>query len=375
MNAKPFIPTWLDDAGLSQAEFRLYCHLCRRADNRTGIAWPDADSIAVACKMARNTVWASLRRLEERGLIERLPKPFADSNRYKIHTLAIGANGTPIEGLPISANGIPIEGLPISANGIPIEGLPIGANQSHQSAQMDSHQSAQMDSRKGSPKKVLQGRFSNNTLVEAIWAMTPARGKERSSKRELSAALKKAKHLPPQDEIIRSLEAWKKSESWTKDNGQFIPGIHRWVKDEKWETAPAWTGHPTLNHGGRKPRAIMADPANMPEGGEIEAVVALYPKRERQAEAFEALADHVWKGTDLDAVRTGTQAIAAVIARLPGAHLNSYIPSAAAFFRNRRWEDDPQTWLRNAGKHVNGAPPQKLDLGGRRPASHTIIES
>jgi hypothetical protein len=106
---------------------------------------------------------------------------------------------------------------------------------------------------------------------------------------------------------------------------------------------------------------------------ELPDVVALYPKREKVAEAIEALAVHVRKGADLDAVRSGTQAIAAVIARLPGAHLNAYVPSAAQFFRHRRWEDDPQTWLRNAGKHGNGAPQQTLDLGGRRPASHTLI--
>jgi hypothetical protein len=102
-------------------------------------------------------------------------------------------------------------------------------------------------------------------------------------------------------------------------------------------------------------------------------VVGLYPKREKVAEAIEALAVHVRKGADLDAVAAGTRAIAAVIARLPGGHLNAYVPSAAAFFRARRWEDDPQTWLRNAGKHTNGSPQQALDLGGRRAASHTLI--
>lgn len=95
-------------------------------------------------------------------------------------------------------------------------------------------------------------------------------------------------------------------------------------------------------------------------------VVAIYPKREKMAEAIEALAKHVAKGADPDAVAAGTRAIAAVIARLPGAHLNAFVPSAAAFFRNRRWEDDPQTWLRNAGKHTNGAPQPTLDLGGRK---------
>lgn len=111
-------------------------------------------------------------------------------------------------------------------------------------------------------------------------------------------------------------------------------------------------------------------------GSEVDlpGVVAIYPKRERQAEALDALLAHVRKGADIDAVASGTRAIAAVIARLPGGHLNAYVPSAAVFFRNRRWEDDPQTWLRNAGKQANGAPQGALDLGGRRPASTTIID-
>jgi hypothetical protein len=98
-------------------------------------------------------------------------------------------------------------------------------------------------------------------------------------------------------------------------------------------------------------------------------VVSLYPKREKMAEAVEALAAHVRKGADLDAVVAGTRAIAAIIQRMPGGHLNSYVPSAATFFRNRRWEDDPKTWLRNAGTKSNGAPVEELFRGGGRQAT------
>jgi hypothetical protein len=116
---------------------------------------------------------------------------------------------------------------------------------------------------------------------------------------------------------------------------------------------------------------------DMKEGGvgenKLPDIVALYPKRERQSEAVEALAVHVRKGTDLDAVAAGTRAIAAIIQRMPGGHLNAYVPSAATFFRNRRWEDDPKTWLRNAGR-TNGAPVEELNLGGRRPARTIEIQ-
>ena len=83
-NQKPFIPAWLDEAGLTQAEFRLYCHLCRRADNQTGVAWPSYQAIQDSCGLSRKTVWRNLKDLEAHGLIAKVGKPFGGSSRYKI---------------------------------------------------------------------------------------------------------------------------------------------------------------------------------------------------------------------------------------------------------------------------------------------------
>jgi hypothetical protein len=105
------------------------------------------------------------------------------------------------------------------------------------------------------------------------------------------------------------------------------------------------------------------------ESSSIPDIVALYPRKERTAEACEALHRHLKAGIDPEAVTAGTRAIAAVIPRLAGGHLNKFVPSALVFFRDRRWEDDPATWLRNAPAHANGAPSTgTLDLGGRREA-------
>jgi Helix-turn-helix domain len=142
-NPKPFIPAWLNTAGLSQADFRTYCCLAARADIKTGIAWPQADTIAKDCFMAKNTVWKSLKSLEAAKFIRRVGKPFAGSNRYLILVPPIGANEIPVDST-------------IGANEMPIEAAPIGANEILHSAQMDSHQSAQMDSRESKPKKVNQ---------------------------------------------------------------------------------------------------------------------------------------------------------------------------------------------------------------------------
>jgi hypothetical protein len=141
---KPFIPSWLNQAGLSQAEFRVYCCLCSRADNATRIAYPSAESIAKDCQMAKNTVWKAIKSLESnRRLIERIGKKFGSSTRYKVLS-SIGANDYPIE--PST-----------SANEIPIEQQPIGANEILQSAQMDSHEC--------NPKNVIQRRISKSEVV------------------------------------------------------------------------------------------------------------------------------------------------------------------------------------------------------------------
>jgi hypothetical protein len=62
-------------------------------------------------------------------------------------------------------------------------------------------------------------------------------------------------------------------------------------------------------------------------------------------------------------------AIAAVIGQLPGGHLNAYVIGAGKFFRDKRWQDDPATWMRQ-GSHTTGAP-VKVDLGARTKTTTT----
>ena len=160
MKPKPFIPAWLNQAGRSQADFRVYCCLVARADIKTGIAWPKADTIAADCIMARNTVWKSLRSLEECGMIRRVGKPFQGSSRYQVLT-STGANGTPIDDAT-SANEIPIEDSPTSANETP----PIGANEILQSAQMDSREGI---TNKSNQRRVTKRENSLEGNQFAIW--------------------------------------------------------------------------------------------------------------------------------------------------------------------------------------------------------------
>lgn len=67
----------------------------------------------------------------------------------------------------------------------------------------------------------------------------------------------------------------------------------------------------------------------------------------------------------------GTKAAAAVIRTLPSGSSNRYVPGAEAFFRSKRWADDPET-LRRQGNTQTGSKPMSDDdfldeLGGRAP--------
>jgi hypothetical protein len=59
-----FIPAWLDDAGLTTAQFRLFCHVARR-----GICFETLDNIARVCRVKRRTAQLALKHLEDTGFV------------------------------------------------------------------------------------------------------------------------------------------------------------------------------------------------------------------------------------------------------------------------------------------------------------------
>lgn len=62
----PFIPSQLDESSLTPVQFRVLCHLWRR-----GETYSNAATIAKTCHIKRNTVFKTIKELEEAGLIAR----------------------------------------------------------------------------------------------------------------------------------------------------------------------------------------------------------------------------------------------------------------------------------------------------------------
>ena len=71
-----------------------------------------------------------------------------------------------------------------------------------------------------------------------VWKAAPAKARERSSREEVHREWKALKLEPVTDEVLVGLAAWKRSELWTKQNGQFVKGLHLWLKARKWTELP-----------------------------------------------------------------------------------------------------------------------------------------
>jgi DNA-binding MarR family transcriptional regulator len=72
-----FVHSLLDDFGLSASEFRVFAHLYRRKNNKTGTSWPGIDSIAEKCRLSKQTVCDAIKHLERHNMIGAIRTPGA----------------------------------------------------------------------------------------------------------------------------------------------------------------------------------------------------------------------------------------------------------------------------------------------------------
>ena len=160
-----FIHSALDDAGLSPAAFRVYCHLARRTLHSRMDKWPSAPAMAKVCRVHKDTVWKALKELIERGMIERESR----TNTTSRHIITSPTKWTKerVGGKEGSAEN---EGRPTAEN----EGRPPAESKGHE----------------GNPEKVIQGRTaggaSDTPAVRAFFDLEP------SAKRDLDGGEKKS---------------------------------------------------------------------------------------------------------------------------------------------------------------------------------------
>lgn len=103
-------------------------------------------------------------------------------------------------------------------------------------------------------------------------------------------------------------------------------------------------------------------------------LVSLYPKKFKQDDALKELIRQLAAGeVDPEEVEAGTRRIVAVIDHIPSGVLNRYVPGTFAFFHGKRWQDDPQTWIRETNHLTNGGRIEQMEFNGRQPAEVITI--
>jgi hypothetical protein len=77
-------------------------------------------------------------------------------------------------------------------------------------------------------------------FLTTLWGLSPTISRPRTSKKDVSAEWKRipAKDKPEKEAVIKAYRAWLKCEAWTKDGGQFVCGLHLWIKKRQWENVP-----------------------------------------------------------------------------------------------------------------------------------------
>lgn len=74
-----------------------------------------------------------------------------------------------------------------------------------------------------------------NREFDKLWSIWPMPGRKRTSKKKALMAFQKACHSHASDEVLRAAALYARSPDAIKDGGQFVPGLHTWLKDERFE--------------------------------------------------------------------------------------------------------------------------------------------
>ena len=94
------------------------------------------------------------------------------------------------------------------------------------------------DSEKKTPRSrdvTGHGGTSLSPACRELWDAYPTKGRTRSSLKETWEVWRKEHCESIAAEVMRGLAAFKVSDEWRRDNGLAIPGVHRWLKNRRWE--------------------------------------------------------------------------------------------------------------------------------------------
>lgn len=89
-------------------------------------------------------------------------------------------------------------------------------------------------------ERKLTGEPPSATGLDLLWNAAPPMARTRSSKFKCRQAWNRIPEIerPKFGEIMNALRAWARCWDWKKDGGMFVPGLHKWIGERRWESLP-----------------------------------------------------------------------------------------------------------------------------------------
>lgn len=239
MSTHPYIPLYVDDydahtSHLTAAEDGVYCRLLRLCWRTPGCSLPN-DLAWIARKIRLSAedfetiakpVMDEFFRLQRGRLVQkRLKDEYDNISRKKTARKVAGKKGGEAKALKNNEKTLSnATDLPRDTCAFP-EPEPV-------------REESPIAPKGASSDKTVSLRKSD---IEAIWAATPKRSRERSSKGDVQRALvAAAKRGHPPADILAGLAGYFASEGATRDDGAFVKGVHRMIEADRWQVfAPA----------------------------------------------------------------------------------------------------------------------------------------
>jgi Helix-turn-helix domain len=211
----------MDYAGdLTAHELLVLIVIGNYANQNSNACFPAQKTLAEKTRLSERTVRSVMAALEDKGLITRTPRRSATT-------------GAPISDM-ITVN-LEIEVRVKTQR----QDVPVGSRAAQEAPQQTQRQIASDLPANGAGKPITEPEVLPPTPkgdVEAVWEITPTKSRQRSTskaqvERSLGAAYKRGHTL---EQILGGLKGYFASREATRENGQYIKGVHRMIENDRW---------------------------------------------------------------------------------------------------------------------------------------------
>ncbi len=110
----------------------------------------------------------------------------------------------------------------------------------------------------------ITGEPPKETGLDMLWKAAPPMARTRSSKHKCRQQWLRIpeSERPKIAEVINAMRAWSRCWDWKKDGGLFVPGLHKWIAERRWENLPE---DQSAGSQARKFEAAPATPQSSPQ--------------------------------------------------------------------------------------------------------------